>query len=263
MQMKFSSDSKKGEITAFLSLVLLLILSLVGTVIEGARVYVANAYTKRALTTAMDSALGEYFYPLYEDYHLFFLDSGYGMNDANLSQLEENVKEYMDFSLNPARESKLLGQKVSMPGMNLYDITIDHITVEDTIGATELENKMFIHEAVGFMKYKLPLDFIEAIGKNHMNSNTSVQITKIMDKKMNLEESACILSENMLDLIRYIEGISVDKKGIHYKGNLLKTESNFVKKFCVGEINKSNLNISHDIVFHSLKNSYKTFILLS
>ena len=261
MQMKFSSDSKKGEITAFLSLVLLLILSLVGTVIEGARVYVANAYTKRALTTAMDSALGEYFYPLYEDYHLFFLDSGYGMNDANLSQLEENVKEYMDFSLNPARESKLLGQKVSMPGMNLYDITIDHITVEDTIGATELENKMFIHEAVGFMKYKLPLDFIEAIGKNHMNSNTSVQITKIMDKKMNLEESACILSENMLDLIRYIEGISVDKKGIHYKGNLLKTESNFVKKFCVGEINKSNLNISHDIVFHSLKNSYKTPVI--
>lgn len=255
--MKFLND-KKGEITAFLSLVLLLVLSLIGTVIEGARVYGARSYVDRALMTSMDSILGEYLYPLYEDYHLFLLDGGYGTKEMDLPQMAEIMKEYMEFSLNPVKEYKLMGQNVTLSGMNLHDAFINNITIEDTIGVTELENKMFIHEAVGFMKYKLPQDLIEAAGEKHMDSKTSVQIADVMEKKMNLEESACVLSKSMLDLIRYVEGISADKKGIHYKGNKIKAEDNFVKKFCVGGIDKRSLNIANDIVFSSLKDSYKT-----
>lgn len=251
-------NEQKGEITVFLSLILLLILSLIGTVIEGARVSVAKAYASRALTISMDSVLGEYFYPLYEDYHLFFLDGGYSLREMDISQITEIMEDYMDFSLNPSKEYEVLGQSISMPSMNLYDITIDKIEVEDTVGATDFENNMFIHEAVGYMKYKLPTKLIEASGEKYTNSNASVQASDIMEKKMNVEETACTLSESMLDLIRYVEGISVDKKGIHYNNNLIKTENNFVKKFCVVNVDKNSLLISHDVVFESLKSSYKT-----
>lgn len=256
--MIFMINERKGEITAFLSLILLLILSLIGTIIEGARVNVAKAYASRALITSMDSILGEYFYPLYEDYHLFFLDGGYGTKNMDTSQMIEIMEEYMDFSFHSSKEYKVLGQSVPMASMNLYDITIDHITIEDTVVATDFENKMFIHEAVGYMKYMVPANLIETTGEKYTNSKATVQASDIMEKKMNLEEKACILSESMLDLIRYIEGISVDKKGIHYSNNLIKTENNFVKKFCVGSVDKNSLVISHDIVFEALKNRYNS-----
>ncbi|ROR23671.1 hypothetical protein EDD66_11366 [Mobilisporobacter senegalensis] len=259
--MKFWIKEKKGEVTAFLSLVLLLILSLIGTVIEGARINIAKVYASRALTTSMGSVLGEYFYPMYEDYHLFFLDGGYGTREINLPQMAEIMEEYMEFSLNPSKEYTLLGHSFDMPTMNLYDVSIDNISIEDTVRAMDLENKMFIHEAVGFMKYKLPANLIETAGEKYTNSETSVQVSDIMEKKINLEESAYTLSESMLDLIRYIEGISVDKRGIHYKNNLIKTEKNFVKKFCVGAIDKNSLAISQDVVFESLMSSYQTPIV--
>lgn len=259
--MKFWIKEKKGEITAFLSLVLLLILSLIGTVIEGARINIAKVYASRALTTSMGSVLGEYFYPMYEDYHLFFLDGGYGTREINLPQMAEIMEEYMEFSLNPSKEYTLSGHSFNIPTMNLYDVSIDNISIEDTVKAMDLENKMFIHEAVGFMKYKLPANLIETAGEKYTNSETSVQVSDIMEKKINLEESAYTLSESMLDLIRYIEGISVDKRGIHYKNDLIKTEKNFVKKFCVGAIDKNSLAISQDVIFESLMDSYQTPIV--
>lgn len=252
------TNERKGEITAFLSLILLLILSLIGTIIEGARVNVAKAYASRALITSMDSVLGEYFYPLYEDYHLFFLDGGYGTKDMDASQMTEVMEEYMDFSFHPSKEFMVLGQSVPMASINLYDITIDNINIEDTVVATDYENKLFVHEAVGFMKYMMPANLIEKAGEKHTNSQTTVQASDIMEKKMNLEEKACTLSESMLDLIRYIEGISVDKKGIHYGNKLIKTENNFVKKFCVGSVDKNSLVISNDLVFESLKGKYNS-----
>ena len=63
-----------GEITAFLSLIFLLILSLVGTSLESARVNVGRSFADRSLQNAMESLYTEYCRPLWEDYHLFFLD---------------------------------------------------------------------------------------------------------------------------------------------------------------------------------------------
>ena len=62
---------EEGTITVFLSLILLLILSLLFTMIEGARVNTAKVFAERALTAAMDSTLAEYYGPLWEEYHIF------------------------------------------------------------------------------------------------------------------------------------------------------------------------------------------------
>ncbi len=60
----------EGSITVFLSLILLLILSLIMGIVEGARVNTARIFAARALTTAMDSVLAEFYDPLMEEYHL-------------------------------------------------------------------------------------------------------------------------------------------------------------------------------------------------
>ena len=66
MSQRNKSKETKASITVFLSLVLFLILALLLTTIEGARVITAKTVAERSLNTAMDSVLAEFYAPLME-----------------------------------------------------------------------------------------------------------------------------------------------------------------------------------------------------
>ena len=69
---------QKGEITAFLSLVFLLILSFLGAMVESASIQVLKNYKRADTILAVESVFAEYQKQLLEEYDLFALDAGYG-----------------------------------------------------------------------------------------------------------------------------------------------------------------------------------------
>src|SRR5699024_11974843 len=70
-----------------LSLLLLVIISLLAACIQSSRVSCARAQAANAMGAAMYSLFAQYDRDLLEDYHLFFLDSGYGDSRPNLAQV--------------------------------------------------------------------------------------------------------------------------------------------------------------------------------
>ena len=88
-------NSNKGSITIFATLTLVIVLSLIATCIENARVSVASASVERYLAGSIDATMTEYYRPLFEDYKLFYLDKG--VDDASLekSLLEEQINSYL------------------------------------------------------------------------------------------------------------------------------------------------------------------------
>lgn len=77
----------KGSMTCAMSLLLLVIISLLAACIQSSRVSCARAQAANAMGAAMDSLFAQYDRDLLEDYHLFFLDSGYGDSRPNLAQV--------------------------------------------------------------------------------------------------------------------------------------------------------------------------------
>ena len=69
---------QKGEITAFLSLDFLLILSFLGAMVESASIQVLKNYKRADTILAVESVFAEYQKQLLEQYDLFALDAGYG-----------------------------------------------------------------------------------------------------------------------------------------------------------------------------------------
>ena len=67
---------KKGSITVFLSLVLVLLFSFLLTTLEAARIRGATAYVSMITDLAGDSVLASYYYPLFENYRIFGIDAG-------------------------------------------------------------------------------------------------------------------------------------------------------------------------------------------
>ena len=65
----------KGSITVFLSLALILVIALVGSLLESARVTVAKEIALDDSYLATQNILAEYQRELWDDYHLFFVDA--------------------------------------------------------------------------------------------------------------------------------------------------------------------------------------------
>lgn len=153
--MKRACYIREGSITVFLSLTLLLILALLGTLLEGTRVRIAGNYSERALACGMDSLLTEYYFPLYEDYHLFFLERGILDEEREKSILQHKIKEYMSYSLDPIKGNGI--EEIKRKGIkeDFYHIVVSELEIEELVRAIDYDGEIFIHEAVEYMKYRM------------------------------------------------------------------------------------------------------------
>lgn len=90
MQRRFKVRERKraGSITLFLALVLTLVLSLCFSLLEAGRVQGLAALAQRSLQLSLESTFGMYHIPLWQNYHLLFLDGSGGNGQFSLSGLE-------------------------------------------------------------------------------------------------------------------------------------------------------------------------------
>ena len=67
------SGAKKGEVTAYLSLIFILFISFVGGIMESASVQMAKNYRRVDMNRAMESVFAEYQKELLDEYEIFAL----------------------------------------------------------------------------------------------------------------------------------------------------------------------------------------------
>ena len=246
-----------GEITAFLSLIFLLILSLVGTSLESARVNVGRSFADRSLQNAMESLYTEYCRPLWEDYHLFFLE-GEESEDKDEDYLRNTMYEYMESTYN--EEQGILS---IVPSMNLLEMEVRKLDIVDIVRADEYEGELLLHEILEYEKYQVDDVFLSNQKKlvaamKEMNASMTV-----VEKQMEAEEKMAEVNLEILNFISAVEGISVGKTGFLWQRNgLLRTEPYFVKQFSPQGITRNATGIYNEIVWNSLKQSFINPVLL-
>ena len=86
---------EKGSITVFLSLSLMIILSLVLALFQGARIGAVRMKTECVADIATNSVLAEYSRQLYEQYGLLMVDSSYGLDSHTIHNSQERLKHYV------------------------------------------------------------------------------------------------------------------------------------------------------------------------
>lgn len=97
----------KGEMTVYLSLVFLLLLSLTGTVLESASIQTLKNEKYTRAVCAIESVFAEYQKELLEKYHIFAVDSSYGSDNPSedhiLNRLSFYGAENMDAEISRIR----------------------------------------------------------------------------------------------------------------------------------------------------------------
>lgn len=100
---------RRGYITVFLSLSLTLILSLVFTVIEGARISAIRMKFECVADIGMNSVLAEYHRELLEQYDLLFVDTSYCGSRPDIANTEAHLRYYAQKNLSSGEGRSLTG----------------------------------------------------------------------------------------------------------------------------------------------------------
>ncbi len=126
---------KRGEITVFLSLILVCMMSLFMGLLESARTAGARLYLNMAANSAMSSVMSQYNKNLWDMYHLLFLEF------ESETAIEQSFEEYLQFYLEQE---------------NLYPMKNKGVVLSEIVTMQENGGEALEDEILSYMKYRLP-----------------------------------------------------------------------------------------------------------
>ncbi|MCI8514633.1 MAG: hypothetical protein HFI93_08445 [Lachnospiraceae bacterium] len=198
---------KRGEITVFLSLTLVLISAVICMLIETARTAACNLYFQTAVQSGMESCFGEYYRPLWEEYRLLFF--------YEEEPLENRLRDYLD------GYRKLEGKGISFLGFSEPEICL-----QEAGYLTEKGGRYLQESGADYMKYHVVADavgelisetdlvrqvrsaaeFVKTLSEYSEDILTvEEQIRKIRDLAGNLVDSSHETAEGIQNLVSFLE----------------------------------------------------------
>ncbi len=126
---------KSGEITVFLSLILVCVMSLVLGLVESARTAGARLYLEMASHSVVSSVMSQYNRNLWDMYHLLFLEA-----QSDLA-VEQSFASYFEYYLEQS---------------NLYPAKLEACTLTGQTRMAEAGGRALEQEILSYVRYRLP-----------------------------------------------------------------------------------------------------------
>lgn len=130
----------KGEITAFLSLIFVLLVSFTGAIIESASIQVSKNYKRADVSRAMESVFAEYQKEMLENYDLFAVDITYETGEFSYDQLLQHLTYYGAGTV--SQEVEAVKHLTDNNGSAFYEQAVS--CMENQLGKDLLDNLLSI-----------------------------------------------------------------------------------------------------------------------
>lgn len=200
----------KGSITIFLSLALLFVIALIGSLLESARVTVAGEIALDNSYLAEQNILAEYQRELWNDYHVFFVDASLLNGEEGAIKL---ANSYMA-KMMPGGKGDYLGTTASFTSLNFKE------------NMTENDCYFFAKQAAAYMKYGAAA----GVGKKLINNanliKTAEDGTDTLRKGLKIKVEA---EKKLIELER-------EKKKLEEKANDIKKGAENIKEIIGTEV---------------------------
>lgn len=253
-------QKQSGVITIYLALTLGLILAMIVTTIEMARINAAKTYFHRVIQSSMESALCDYYLPLYERYHVFGLHLEGKTYEEQQGIIEEKVAARAMDSLNPTSNISLIPYLVngSKQSFMMCNPNLTKIAVDDMVFLTDQEGRLMRDQAIAYSKYAAPLDLLEKLLESIGVMKEANVAGGMISEKMSLEKDLADIDKKTLQLIELIEGVETEEFGFKQSTFLkeLSVTDYFIKQLVKETPSQSNLNINHSKIYDTVEDSY-------
>jgi len=154
---------RNGYITVFCSLSLMVILSLILVLFEGARINGAKLMCEYAVDIGMDSILAEYHRELFDKYDLPFIDTSYGSGNPSLDNTENHLMDYVEKNL---QTRELI---TGMLSGDLYGLSAEEVSISMPSHITDSNGLVFRRQAEEERKQMMGITLVSSVGRRFSN----------------------------------------------------------------------------------------------
>ncbi len=145
---------RRGSITVFLALALVLILSFVFSLLEGARVLCMKSRAQTVSDLCLQSMFGNYSTGLWEDYHLLFLDGTWQEGEFSMEKFVQRAMVVTEENLASA-EGNLMDNAWDLTKMAPKDLAVGRYRL-----ATDGEGDVFLNQVRLWMQREAVSDVL-------------------------------------------------------------------------------------------------------
>lgn len=146
---------RRGSISVFLALALVLVLSFICSLLEGARVFCMDARAQLETDACLQSLFGNYQKGVWEDYHLLFLDGSWQEGDFSMDRFTAKAMDEL-------RENLSLRQG-STDGWDLTKLSVADFEEPSYELATDDGGDAFVRQVTQLMKLEAVDDAVEEL----------------------------------------------------------------------------------------------------
>ncbi len=208
---------RKGSITVFLALVLILLFSFVLTTLEAARIAGGKAYVQMVSAMAGDSVKAGYYYPMFERYGLFGIPASDENGYASESFPEGKIERYVTYMLNGLEG-----------GLFVFDLPQIRILDKKTMlsdGAESFLEQLREQAALEITEKGL-FGWIKEAG-----IQDAVQAGELYQKQETVMEETTAITQDLLKLMELTDGIRTGENGLYFdKNGKLQVNQHFLKQ---------------------------------
>lgn len=187
--------SERGQVTVFLSIILLSVVALAGVLVDVSRIVTAETQVTRAVDSAARSVLAGYSSRLKDEYGLFALNREFE------NELKQDVESYI-------RKNLMIGKigegYADSKYVDLYDYRIEDISVTPIFNFTE--NKAVRDQILKYMKYRAPKKVVEGIWDKLSAVKDLCRMSEAYKKKINVDKILGKMDKAQQKLKRNIDG---------------------------------------------------------
>lgn len=238
------ASAKRAVITVYLSLVLILLLALLTTTLEAARLsglrYMADSMSE----LASESVLADYNDALYDRYHIFGKTTLVGTESQRASVIDSDLQ-------------KMLAKNQSADGAYLWKFSGVETEVSDCPSLIDYDGAFFRQQAVCYMEYRGIGAALESLLASLDIFCKTEDTLELISRKQEAENALSEIDRRVLQLIEKVEGVRTDDKGIKLTlfGNI-STATDFVKRILQGSPSMQSVAVNNETIFEALKGKY-------
>ena len=150
----------KGSITVFFSLILAVVISLMGGLLVSAKVSAGRVQIANSVDMSLFSAMAKYDRQLFEEYHLLYIDGGYGTETLQLGKVLDEIESDLMYMITPNKEKEWLG------GKNFLQLEKISGSIIGYTLATDCGGSVFWEQVVSYMEDTLSLQGISLLSQS-------------------------------------------------------------------------------------------------
>lgn len=155
--MKLKRRQANGSITIYLTLTMLIMMSLLLTLLEGIRMKTMEFQAKCVVDIGMDSIFAEYHREVLNRYGLLLVDTSYGDSFGDTEKTEDHLLQYMNMNFVPEGRNNIV---------NYRDLTALHADNADVLSVTYATDEgadVLRYQIIRYMKEQSGLSYADTL----------------------------------------------------------------------------------------------------